>query len=245
MTQSVGAVDHLAHLHKQLGAVLAASAEGEREEQLRKAQGVVADLDVWLGVLRTRGEGRPLSTAFREYASALLLAAMGLYGPAFYGLRHFMEVSLGSVLLSSNELSLRLWNVGSHDLHWSVTVDDQHGVFSNVFVRAFCEPMVPSALQLGNVAKKVYRECSEFVHGNPPTTARLPSTIEFSGQLLDQWLVHADSANMVVQSALTIRYLMSLPSSEVHALDATVRDNLGHNSAIREFLDRHHEGQLP
>jgi hypothetical protein len=243
MAQSSSSAEHLAHLHEQLGKVLAVSTQGQREQSLRKAQGAVVDLDIWLTVLRARGEGRPLSMAFREYASALLLASMGLYGPAFYGLRHFLEVSLGSVLLSSNELALRLWVAGKRDLTWADTVDDDKGVFSNLFVQAFCEPLEQSSTQLGALAKKIYRECSEFVHGNPPATARLPSKLEFSDQLFEQWIAHADSAVMIVQSALVIRYLTSLGGSDVSTLDATVRDALGHHAAIRAHLDHHREGQ--
>lgn len=237
----IDASEHLRSLHEQLGKVLSASTAGDRGDALRKAQGVVADLDTWLTALEHRPEARALPIAFREYATSLLSASMGLYGLAFYGLRHFLEVTLGIVLLSSNELNLRRWQAGKHDLSWTSTIDDDRGVFSLSFVQAFCEPLVSAAPQTASIAKKLYRECSEFVHGNPPVTARLPPCIEFRAELLNEWLLRAESTALVVQSALAMRYLLSLSKESVLIIETSVRDTLGYHTAIREYLDHQHE----
>ena len=57
-------------------------------------------------------------------------------------------------------------------------MDDNEGIFSKKFVQAFEPLFADEAYGMKEIAKKVYRECSEFIHNNYGATSLLPNLIK-------------------------------------------------------------------
>lgn len=60
-----------------------------------------------------------------------------------------------------------IWQRGQCDMSWTQIVDDQNGIFGKQFISTYANDIdTGRSLELLTIAKNVYRECSEFVHGN-------------------------------------------------------------------------------
>ena len=146
---------------------------------LTKNRSFVDDFSKWIDILGNAPETYLYRNAAKVYQEAFANMLMGLYQPAFMGLRYFLERTLTGVFYSGNELELRTWLRGERDTYWTeligredkggakqneernVNVDS--GLFSLKFTRAFFPEIVDSAKTFRSLTSKVYRNCSEFV----------------------------------------------------------------------------------
>ncbi|MBJ7899084.1 MAG: hypothetical protein GC158_03960 [Cyanobacteria bacterium RI_101] len=202
----------------------------------------IMDFGKWLQVLELRPEAVMLKGALCEYQYALLAVVQGQYRQAFMALRLFLELALGAVHFSANELELRIWLKNQRDIKWKSLVDQESGVFSKKFVKAFYEDLEEEASQYGIIAAKIYRECSEYVHGNAGTHHTLPETLEFIESKFIDWQKKATDSRLVVSFALCTRYLLELDQQKRDFLELAVLDTLGHISAIRSLFDKYGGG---
>ena len=198
----------------------------------------VADLEQWVRFLSPRPETKLIDSAIREYQFALLSLAQGLYRQAFMALRLFFELSLCAILFSANELHLRTWLKGTRDLNWNSIVNAETGILSTEFIRAFFEELAEYGPHYRAIAEAVYRECSEFVHGNVATHDILPQSIRFDGTVFSTW--HTMEANMrlVVSFSLCMRYLNFIDPGRANELEAFVADHLGHVPPLRALTEK-------
>lgn len=197
----------------------------------------IVDFEKWLKVLELRPEASMLKVALREYQYALLAVVQGQYRQAFMALRLFLELALGAVHFSANELELRIWLKNQRDVKWTPLVDEESGVYSRKLVSAFYEDLADEAAQYGAIARQVYRECSEYVHGNAYTHQTLPETLEFVEPEFISWQTKASNVRLAVSFALSTRYLLTLDQQKRDFLELTVLDELGHISVIRSLFD--------
>ncbi len=224
---------HYEQLHAKCGDVLAETFCIDTDNQHSKSHSKVLDLEEWISVLSSRPEADLLKAGVQEYQFALLAVVQGQYRQAFMALRFFMELTLSAVYFSSNELELRLWLRGERDIFWEPLVNNDSGIFSKRFVRAFCEPLVDESLHYGVIARKLYRECSEYVHGKAQLQKNLPDTIEFNHDIFVEWHEKAQSAFLIISFALCVRYLQFLDNSTRNKLETIIIDELGHIKAIQ------------
>lgn len=227
---------HYRQLQQACGDVLNATFAADAAHFQAASHGFAVDLAKWLEVLEGRPEADLLKAALREYQFALLAVVQGQYGQAFMALRLAFELLLGAVQFSGNEFQLRVWLAGQRDLSWEALVNTDNGVFSTVFVRAFCEELADSGPRYGALARQVYRECSEFVHGNAHTHTLLPAQVVFSPEAFEAWHSKAKSVALAASFALCARYLRFLDGAALHSLEPILLDRLGHLAAVRSFL---------
>ncbi len=64
------------------------------------------------------------------------------------------------------------------------------------------------------ITKKVYRECSEYVHGNNSVIDKIPNSLEYSKDLFEEWNTKADIINRIILFTLCLRYLKILKEEE-------------------------------
>jgi hypothetical protein len=190
----------------------------------------------WCKVLDQRGEAELLRVATVEYQFALLALAQGHYRHAFKGLRLVLELILQAVSLSTNELLLREWLDNRADTIWSAITDKQEGVFSDRFAKAFFPELIKHVQNYREMATKVYRECSECVHGNTPKCIPLPSCLEFDQEVFDLWHSKASVVALIAHFVLSLRYLLDLAETDVSDLEHFLSDRLGHVEEIRSIL---------
>lgn len=194
------------------------------------------DIHLWLDVLSRKREVAIFEVAFKEYNFALLCLVQGFYRQAFSSLRLFLELALSAVKLSTNELDLRMWFLGKKDIIWAEVVDDDKGLFSNSYMTTFCPELLGEAKHVQGLSKKLYRECSEFVHGNHASNKELAMAIGFSKDIFQSWVQKSKSSFFIVQYVLAVRYINDLSKECVLKIESSLVDELGHINGFRTLL---------
>ena len=229
-----GCQDHYSLLNSRCGEILVASFAFDDAGQSR-SHSYAQDLETWIAALDSRPEVELLKSALEVYQFGLLTVLQGLYRQSFMSLRSFIELALGAVHFSGSELHLRQWLGDERDLSWQRIVDKDSGVFSAGFAKAFFAEAVEVAPEYDQIAGAVYRECSEYIHGNSLRISALPSGLQFDSAAFSSWHEIAESAYLVVTFALCVRYLKFLDDRSRNALEAVILDVVGHVPAIRAF----------
>ncbi|MEQ1948956.1 MAG: hypothetical protein ABL995_17325 [Bryobacteraceae bacterium] len=233
---SLSCKDYYKKLYDACGQVLAGSLAADENGLHAVSHSFIADLERWHAQLNKRPEIPLLNSAISEYQFGLLAVVQGQYRQAFMALRLSFELLLGTAYFSANELQLRQWLRGERDLVWSALIDDESGVLSKQFVRTFYEDLTGECPHYRAMGKEVYRECSEYVHGNFLTHVALGGKVEFQQPIFDAWHAKAKTIRLVSSFALCARYI-NLADAKTHAeLETVLLDNLGHIPAVRSIL---------
>jgi hypothetical protein len=228
--------EHYRRLQAECAGVMAASFEADVNRLQAVSHNFVAELAEWLRVLASRPEAELFKAALREYQYSLLAVVQGQYRQAFMALRLSFELLLAAVHFSANELNLRMWSLGRKDIVWSAITSNDTGVLSKQFVSAFFEELADSAPTYLAMADKVYRECSEYVHGNAHTHEDLSDSIQFSLATFEKWHDKAKSIRVISSFALCARYVQFMDEPERNSLEQLLLGNLGHIPAVRQMF---------
>lgn len=228
--------EHYKQLHTASGAVLAESFTGPHAEAMAKSHAFIEDFALWIAELDKRPELPALQAALREYQFALLALSAGYYRAAFSALRLTLELSFAAVHWSANERELREWLLGERDSNWAMLTDKDNGIFSKKFVRLFSEALMDEADQYRSAAVAVYRECSEYVHGNAHTHHSLPEQVAFHNASFEAWQKKASVVRLTVLFAFAARYLSDFDNSKCSRLESMLLDHLGHSVGVRMVL---------
>jgi hypothetical protein len=200
------------------------------------AQHRIDQLNQWREALISRPDSVVLQHAISEATVGLFLLVSGLYRPAFVSLRLFLELSLASIHFSANRLELAEWLTGNRDVNWSALIDVDQGILSVRYADAFFPELRDSVRTYNVIGLKVYRELSEYVHGNHHTWGNAPGGITHNADLQARWLSSFEFAATVVLYSLSLRFVKELPKSELTALAPLVLDSLGHIEALRQYV---------
>lgn len=196
----------------------------------------LTDLEAWTSVLTNRQEAPLLHTASHEYAVSLLNSCQGQYRNAFKSLRLVLELCIQSVFLSADLVALSEWLRNDSDTNWASLMDVERGPFSKRFCAAFAPSLVEHAPHFREMARTVYRELSESIHGNVPDKIPLPLALGFDEATFRLWHEKATIVRLVLVFLLSMRYLDSLNAEERKRVEAGVVDQLGHIEALRDRL---------
>jgi hypothetical protein len=196
----------------------------------------LTDLEAWTDVLGSRPEASLLQTASNEYAVSLLNSCQGQYRNAFKSLRLVMELCLQSVFLSADLVALGEWLRNDADTIWAALLDGDRGLFSKRFCLAFAPSLVEHTSHFREIARTVYRELSECIHGNVPEKIPLPLSLGFDEVTFRLWHEKAKIVRLTSVFSLSMRYLGSLTPDERKRVEAGVIDQLGHIEVLRELF---------
>src|SRR5205823_6653593 len=105
------------------------------------------------------------------------------------------------VHFSANRLELAEWLNGARDVKWASLIDQESGVLSTRYADAFFPELRGSVKNYNAIGSKVYRELSEFVHGNQHTWGGMTDQIVFSKELQSRWFSHFSAASTTVTYA--------------------------------------------
>ncbi len=205
----------------------------EKIQLVGDSHSFINDFNYWLLILSDRPESYILQVAIREYQMALLANVMGLYNLAFTGLRFFFERTLIAIMFSSKELDLRLWEKSERDTYWNEIIDNETGIFSNRFSRAFFSDLKEECIHYKRMSEKVYRECSEFVHGNYISQKKVPENLSYDESLSNEWHTKVTTIRSVIFFAFSLRYLNFLNPKQLAEIEHCVLDEFSHISTIR------------
>lgn len=201
-----------------------------------KSHQFLIKLEKWADALSTAPEAKLLTSVNKELQYALLAVAQGQYREAFKGLRLVIELTLQTIHLSTNRLDCKEWLDGKKDTVWSNLVDEANGVLSIRYALAFFHELEYSISHYRKIAKELYRECSERVHGNVPQLITVPEVLEFNQAAFTLWHNKADVAALLLNFALAVRFRHDLGRESLSKLEIALLDRLGHIPAIRQFF---------
>ncbi|HAT3683890.1 TPA: hypothetical protein I8552_004782 [Serratia marcescens] len=216
--------------------VMGAMVEASGTEALTVSHNYLLDYDVLKFAISGRPEAAVLDSAVREYQFALFALVSGQYRHAFGGLRLFFELMLATVQFSAHEIDYRLWAKDSKDINWSALKDPQTGVFSTNFIRAFNPGFSDYGKQYSAIAETVYRECSEFVHGNARTHVLLPADMNFQNDVFCSWHDKAKIIRLAIIFTFSARYLNYVSKETVERLEPIVLEAIGDLAPVQELF---------
>ena len=218
--------------------ILNKSLQEEDIDLLSSNHSFIYDFSIWLEVLKDRPEISILQNAIKEYQISILSNNMGLYQQAFMGLRFFLERTLVAILFSANEIELNLWKLGERDTYWSELMDDEKGIFSAKFCKAFFPELKDEITHFKAITKKVYRECSEYVHGNQSIFDKIPNELSYSVDVFHEWNSKADTIKRVILFAFCLRYLKNLQNENINKLETSLNDEFKAITPIIEIITK-------
>lgn len=231
-------IDHYKKLGEKAIDILEESLKNEDLDLLSSNHSFLNDFACWIEVLKERPEKSILQNAIKEYQMALLSNTIGLYQQAFMGLRFFLERTLVALLFSANEIELNLWKIGERDTYWTELMEKDKGIFSDKFCKAFFPELKGEIGHFNAITLKVYRECSEHVHGNQPVIDRIPNILEYSECLFYEWNNKADTIRRIVLFTFCLRYLRYLKPVDVRKIESTISEEFKFISQIIEQINK-------
>jgi len=186
----------------------------------------VDDLTLWLSMLEKRTDATILINAIKEYELGFQAVVCGQYRYAFIAQRYFIEQMCRFIYLSTNELHLRHWKLGLRDISWGMLTDKENGIFSKIFIRAFYPEVDNEGDHMLIIASKLYREASEYVHGNFGKITSVPDQIEFNEEILSKWLEFMETSKLIVLFLLFMRFAKDITKADIHKLEDMAREEL-------------------
>lgn len=182
-------------------------------------------------------EKKLLETVSTQLESATLNLALGLYRQAFASLRLAFEMGLAVMYFSVNKMDLHEWLDGRSDIKWSTLVDEENGVLSKRFAKAFfCECSVYIDNYRG-IAISTYRKLSEYVHGNSETWEKSGLQLKHNNEMFELYLENHKSVSEVILFVAVCRYAKSLDESKRESLQF-IPDEFNHITTIRNLFGR-------
>lgn len=165
--------------------------------------------------------------ACREFQYSLEAVMFGNYRHAFASLRLAFELFTATVYFSANEMTMHLWLQGHDDLRWSTLTDTDKGVFSHNFMRAFNPPLNQYRLQYFGLASTVYRECSEYVHGNPGTHEDSTLVVTYDRTRAQSFHDKVSTVRLCVLFQFITRYLPGTDTNNINSVETMILDSFG------------------
>lgn len=187
---------------------------------------VLKDFEIMLGVI-VGPERSIFMQACREYQYSLEAILFGNYRHAFSSLRLSFELFTATFYFSAHQMKMHLWLQGHDDLWWSVLTDNDKGVYSHDFMKAFNPSLGPYRSQYSALASTVYRECSEYVHGNPATHEDTALVIAYDRKRSQSFHDKVATVRLCILFQFVSRYLPDLNDSEKEAVEALVIEAFG------------------
>ena len=214
--------DHFLSLNARFGDIIKLSFNSRHEPLLSSLFQFVDDLTLWQSMLECHTDTTILVSAIKEYELGFQAAVCGQYRYAFIAQRYFIEQICRFIYLSTNELHLRHWKLGLRDVSWGALTDKENGIFSKIFIRAFYPEIDAEGDHVLSIVSKLYRETSEFVHGNFDKMKVIPSQIEFNLEMLLKWLEFMETSKFVALFSLFMRFSKDIDKvKHGYAVDST------------------------
>ena len=206
--------------------IIKTSFDSELNAKLSNTFQFLDDLNLWQETLNKNNDVTILASAIQEFELGFQALVCGQYRYAFTAQRYFLEQMCWFIHLSTNELQLRHWKLGLKDISWAGLTDNDTGVFSKTFIRAFYSEAEEEGGHILTMVTKLYRETSEYVHGNFTKSISLPSKIEFDKETVSTWLGFMDTAKLAVLFLLFVRFGLDIENKCLHKFEAMAQDEL-------------------
>jgi hypothetical protein len=210
--------------------------DSEVEIAVKKSVSTIASLESIYRTIANRYEAVVFDQAIHEAKYAVFSVSIGSYRNAYSSLRLFFELNLAAVDFSTNERLFLGWSLGKADILWSRLADAGEGVLSTNFCNLFPLDLAEHAKSYRTMAVNVYRECSEFVHGNPSANSKVPDFLEYKKETVLDWCSKLDTMYLVCIFLFSVRYLPGLSPAQLEVVKTDVLDQISHLAPVRDHL---------
>lgn len=219
--------------------VFDSSLDGKNNPLINASNIRLHDLAKWTEILSDRFEHQIYQNALTQFQFTMQALNFGFYSISFFGLRFLLERFLVGILLSSNEYRYRLWKQesGYSDISWASILDADDGIYSKRFSDAFFPELRDELNHYKGLTKKVYRECSEFVHGNHHTIHKVPERIAYDDDLFKSWHEKANIIFEILFFTLNLRYSNFINRQSLLEIEDINIDHLNFIKPIRNLHD--------
>lgn len=188
----------------------------------------VKDFSTWVDCLKNTPQSILFNSALNECATANLFCSQGLYKHAMISLRLCLEHCLYAIYMSSNDFYFRRWKSGQEDMRWGSITDEEKGIFSKSFICAYAPEFADRRFEFFTITKNVYRECSEYIHGNYDKLNDLPGQGTFSEEMLERYISMFQSMSYLLSVALVIRFKEYIVNNSLlETLEQAICNNIG------------------
>lgn len=219
--------DYYQTLAGRRAAIMAACISDESTFTMHVAShNALKDFELILGVI-SGPERTIFMQACREYQYSLEAVAFGHYRHAFSSLRLAFELFTATMYFSANQMKMHLWLQGHDDLQWATLTDPDKGVYSHNFMRAFYPALGPYRSQYYGLASAVYRECSEYVHGNPGTHEDTMLVVAYDPKRSQNFHDKVATVRLCVIFQFVSRYLLELGDAGKEAIEPLALEAFG------------------
>ncbi len=195
----------------------------------------MTDLGSCICEISTRPEKEVFDLSIREYQYSLIAACHGSYRQAFASLRLSFELWLAAISFSGAEKELRAWRARKQDIVWNKLISKETGVLSISFVSLFCESLEEKAPHFQAISERLYRECSEYVHGNHHTHLALPDDLNYDQIIFRDWCSKVETFKLVCLFCFAFRYADIFSGTSLTTIGHPIGDTLGHIPEIRQL----------
>lgn len=187
--------------------------------------------------VRDSQEKRILETVSAQLESSSYILIIGLYRQAFSSMRLALEMGLAAIYFSASKLEMHEWLDGRIDIKWSKLIDEENGVLSKRFIKAFFDEINHDADCYRNNAKIVYRKLSEYVHGNNETWVNDGIRIKYKDDLFIKYCDHYKTVAETILFSAMCRYAKLLDDTELESLQFLLEE-FNHIVKVRELFGR-------
>lgn len=195
-----------------------------------------SDYESWLACISSSTNISMYKTAIEEYNKALFLMTCGFYRQAYMSLRFFLEHTLFGLYLSVNEFNYRLWKQNNYDIKWSSIMDSDTGLFSSNFFTAFSLDLLNFRIELQEISKSVYRELSEYIHGNLAATKQLPTSNVYDKAVINDFANKIEVIRYLVIFLFFVRYKDELDLDKKIKLEHSIMDAIGRHPEVEAYF---------
>ena len=227
--------DYLNKLNKKSQEIFSKTLEDDLEN-LAYINHVSSFLYEFSELLFDNSEEKILQTVAMQLETASMNLIYGMYRQAFSSLRLAFELSLGLVHFSIHKLELNEWLIGKNDIKWNKLIDEDNGILSKRFSNAFFPELSPIINNFNAKAKTIYRQLSEYVHGNNETWNRCGLNLDINIELKKEYFTIFKSVSEIVIFVLCCRYLKSITLEKNDSISDFLLEEFSHISMIREYL---------
>ncbi len=218
--------------------------DSHTQVDLGKYHVLSSDLLTWSNILETQRNGmKVLENVAYELQFSAFLASSGLYRQAFASLRLVLELALSGILFSSDEFYFRKWKQGLADISWKRIIDQDIGIFSDTWLRAFSdlEPDEKGKKEnetIAKLARDTYRKLSGYIHGGNYTWETHQSHIKFNQDEFNSWKQLCDNTSRIILYSLVIRFSQDLSPENLREVEECLINNIDDLKVTRVVLGR-------
>lgn len=205
-------------------------------QNIASANAFIDDFRLWEKWISNKYGSEIFKLAISEYETSILFCLQSLYKQAFTALRATLEHTLFGVQLTTNLYQYRQWKNNCKDVYWSEITNPENGIFSFNYFSAFAPDLCSSSPLIAELAKRIYRECSQFTHGNYVIGDSLCEPGLYDERLVAQFFEVLESVKYVIEFSLFVRFNQEITSSEISVLEPQLAEHLGHFKEVADYL---------